>query len=201
MTPIRWEFTLPAASDGAGRPEGAQRGGTLAALAPGASRGRANRGWSMGTRDKKRFRLPRVPHATAPGPDERVLKRTGADLQNGWFARHGDLVLTDERLVFLPTLLDTAMRAKRRSIPLEAISVIEREPRAVGQPNMGGRRSRMHLHTEECIYELIVGELDGWIDSLERVYQMRAAKGQPHKPEIWRENHVNVFLLEDAEGD
>lgn len=151
----------------------------------------------MGSKDKQRSRLPRGPHATAPGPDERVLKRSGADLQNGWLGRHGDLVLTEERLVFLPTMLDTLLRAKRRSIPLDAVTAIEREPRRVGDTNSSGRRSRMLIHTEGCAYELIVGDLDAWIDTIERVYEIRAGKGQTHRPETWRENHVNIFL-EDA---
>ena len=61
-------------------------------------------------------RLPRGPHAERPRPDEKVRKRTGADLQNGWLARHGTLFLSDDRLVFVPTLMDTAMRAKRRGL-------------------------------------------------------------------------------------
>lgn len=142
----------------------------------------------------KRSRLPREPHATPPGPDEPVLKRVGADLQNGWLGRHGDLVITEERVVFLPTVLDTILRAKRRAIPLDEITVIEREPRRVGDPNVGGRRTRVLLHTERCIYELIIGEIDAWIDALERVYEMRAEAGKPYRPETWRDNHTNIFL-------
>lgn len=148
----------------------------------------------MGSKDKQRSRLPRVPHATAPGADERVLKRSGADLQNGWLGRHGELVLTEDRLVFLPTFLDTLLRARRRSIPLDEITAIEREPRRVGDTNNSGRRSRILLHTEECVYELIVGDLDAWIDTMERVYEIRAGKGKEHRPETLRENHVNIFL-------
>ena len=35
--------------------------------------------------------LPRGPHAEKPGPDETILQQSGADLQNGWLARHGEL--------------------------------------------------------------------------------------------------------------
>ena len=67
----------------------------------------------------------------AAGGGEGAL-RTGADLQNGWLARHGDLILTEERLVFVPTLLDTALLAKRRQIMLEDVrrSSASRSPRA-----------------------------------------------------------------------
>jgi len=35
-------------------------------------------------------------------PDETILKKSGADLQNGWLARHGELYCTEDRLVFVP---------------------------------------------------------------------------------------------------
>jgi hypothetical protein len=151
----------------------------------------------MGSKERSRSRLPRLPHATPPGPDERVLKRGGADLQNGWLARHGDLVLTDDRLVFLPTILDTVMRAKRREIGLDDITAIERFPRHVNGVSPSGRRARMLLHTESCVYELMVADLDGWIDTLERVYQVRASQGKAHRPETLREGHINIFLVDE----
>jgi hypothetical protein len=151
----------------------------------------------MGLKERSRSRLPRLPHATPPGPDERVLKRGGADLQNGWLARHGDLVLTDDRLVFLPTVLDTVMRAKRREIRLDDIATIERFPRHVNGVSPSGKRARMLLHTEACVYEFMVGDLDGWIDTLERVYQVRSSQGNPYRPETLREGHVNIFLVDE----
>ena len=48
-------------------------------------------------------RLPRVAHAERPRPDEKILWKTGADLNNGWLGRHGTLYLTEQRLVFVPT--------------------------------------------------------------------------------------------------
>ena len=44
-------------------------------------------------------KLPRTKHADRPRPGETVLKQSGADLQNGWLARHGTLFVTDERLL------------------------------------------------------------------------------------------------------
>ena len=142
-------------------------------------------------------RLPRLPHADKPRPDERVLKRTGADLQNGWLARHGELTLTDERLVFVPTLLDTALLAKRREIRLDAIRAIERFPLAPGTMPRGGRRPRMLVHTDECVYELMVGDLDAWIDLLERMFVLRERRGEGASPPFRREGHVNPLLLEE----
>ena len=102
-------------------------------------------------------------------------KRTGADLQNGWLARHGDLILTEERLVFVPTLFDTALLAKRRQIMLEDVRAIERFLLlSAGIMPRGGRRPRMLLHTDECVYEFMVGDLDAWIDLLERYFQLSA---------------------------
>ena len=156
--------------------------------------GDSREGMQMGSSKRSRSTLPRLPHAVAPGPDETVLKRGGADLQNGWLGRHGDLQLTEDRLVFLPTILDTVLRAKRREISLDDITTIERFPVRVGDPPVAGKRPRMLLHTEACVYELMVGDLDGWIDTLERVYEVRASKGRPHRPETLREGHTNIFL-------
>ena len=70
-------------------------------------------------------RLPRVAHAERPRPDEKILWKTGADLNNGWLGRHGTLYLTEQRLVFVPTPLDHLLRAKRREIAREDIEAIE----------------------------------------------------------------------------
>lgn len=149
------------------------------------------------SREKKNNRLPRLPHAQKIQPDERVLKGTGADLQNGWLARHGELSLTDDRLVFVPTVIDTLMRARRREILLDNIQEIERFPLRPGDMPLGGRRPRMLLHTPECVYEFMVGDLDGWIDVFELVYRRRRRQGKLHTPRITREDYVNVLLMED----
>ena len=142
-------------------------------------------------------RLPRRPNAEKPRPDETILKSGGADLQNGWLARHGDLIVTEDRLVFVPTILDTILRARRREIPLDAITEIERWPSSPGGLGPGGRRPRMLIHTDECVYELMVADLDAWIDSLERTYQRRRAAGKPHLPKFTREGYVNLLLTEE----
>ncbi len=145
--------------------------------------------------------LPRVPNADKPRPDETVLKKSGADLQNGWLARHGELLCTEDRLVFVPTPLDSALRAKRREIPLDDISEIERFPVSPGGMPPGGRRPRMILHTPACDYEIMVSDLDGWIDSLIRIYHLRAKKGNAHEPTVTREDYVDFLTLEEEESD
>lgn len=152
----------------------------------------------MSPRDKTKttHRLPRLPHAERVREDERVLKRGGADLQNGWLARHGELYLTDDRLVFVPTIIDTLMRAKRREISLDTLEEIERFPLRPGDMPLGGRRPRILLHAPECVYEIMVGDLDGWIDVLELVYRQRRRRGSEHAPRIVREDYVNVLLEE-----
>jgi hypothetical protein len=151
----------------------------------------------MSPRKKKNNRLPRLPHAPKIQPDERVMKGTGADLQNGWLARHGELSLTEERLVFVPTVMDTLMRARRREIFLDNLHEIERFPLRPGDTPLGGRRPRMLLHTPECIYEFMVGDLDGWIDVFELVYRRRRRMGKLHTPRITREDYINALLMED----
>ena len=124
----------------------------------------------MAKKDRPGGRLPRLPHADKPRPDEKVLKRSGAD---------------------------TALLAKRREIPLTEIRVIERFPLSPGTMPRGGRRPRMLLHTDVSIYELMVGDLDAWIDLLERYFQLRERRGDGEPPPIWRENHLNPLLMEE----
>jgi len=143
-------------------------------------------------------RLPRVPNADRPREDEREYRRSGADLQNGWLSRHGDLVLTQHRLVFLPTLLDTALLAKRREILLDDITEIERYPVSPKNAPSGGRRPRMLVHTPACTYELMVGDLDSWIDGIERVYHVRVKRNESqHVAKITREDYENLLLVDD----
>lgn len=142
-------------------------------------------------------RLPRVPHAPKPRPDEKIRKRSGADLQNGWLARHGTLFLTDERLVFVPTILDTILRAKRREIPLSELREVERFPKHAGDLPTAGKRPRLYLHTAECVYALMVPDMDSWIDSIEVVYRLRAKRGDEYRPVITREGVENLLLAEE----
>jgi hypothetical protein len=146
----------------------------------------------MPTRNHK---LPRGPHAARPRPDETILKRGGADLQNGWLARHGTLYLSEERLVFVPTPLDTAMRAKRREIPLDSLEVIERVPLGTDEMIPGGQRPRLHLHTEECVYVMMMGDIDSWMDAIDVVYERRNQKGMPYRPQVLRKT-PNLYRLE-----
>lgn len=142
-------------------------------------------------------KLPRVKHADRPRPGETVLKQSGADLQNGWLARHGTLFATDDRLVFVPTVLDHVLLAKRREIPLDAVTEIERFPTSPDALPHGGRRPRMLIHTDACVYEFMVGDLDAWIDALEAVYRRRAREGGgDYAPRVTREGYVNL-LIED----
>jgi hypothetical protein len=144
-----------------------------------------------------KHKLPRVKHADRPRPGETVLKQSGADLQNGWLARHGTLFATDDRLLFVPTVLDHALLAKRREIPLGQVTEVERFPVSPADMPVGGKRPRMLIHTDACVYEFMVGDLDAWIDALERVYQRRAREtGDDHMPRITREGYVNL-LMED----
>ena len=143
-------------------------------------------------------KLPRKPHADPPRPDELIRKRSGADLQNGWLGRHGTLYLSDDRLVFVPTIMDTAMFAKRREIILDELTEVERFPRDPADMARGGVRARLLLHTPECVYQFMVGDLDAWFGAIERVFELRRKKGREHTPKFTREGVKNM-LLEDAE--
>ena len=147
----------------------------------------------MGTSNRK---LPRVKHADRPRPGEIIRKRGGADLQNGWLGRHGTLSLGDERIVFVPTILDTLMRAKRREFPLDEIIEVERYPASPGGATPGGKRPRMIIHTEECGYEFMVGDLDAWIDAIQMVYAHRRRNGSEHTPTFVRTGSSTSALME-----
>lgn len=146
---------------------------------------------------KETTRLPRGPQAQKPRPDEKIRKRTGADLQNGWLGRHGTLYLTDDRLVFVPTLLDTVLLGKRREISLDTLREVERWPASAGDIPRGAKRPRMRLHAPECTYEFMVGDLDAWIDAIEKVYSLRRKQGRQHMPRITREQHENLLLADE----
>ena len=147
----------------------------------------------MGTANRT---LPRRPHADKPRPGEVVRKRGGADLQNGWYGRHGTLSLTDERLVFVPTIIDTALGGKRREILWDDIVEIERYPSTPEGVIPGGKRPRIIVHTEECGYEFMVGDMDAWIDAMEIMYAHRAKNGNPHVPVFVREGSTTALLSE-----
>lgn len=148
----------------------------------------------MAGRTKK---LPRGPAAARVGTGEVVRKSGGGDLQNGWLSRHGDLRLTDERLLFEPTVLDRLLGARRREIALDAIEEIERWPLRPDDFPRGGKRPRMLLHTERTTYEFMVGDLDSWIDAFVRVYELRAKAGRDHAPMVRREGYRNMLYVED----
>jgi hypothetical protein len=151
----------------------------------------------MTATDAPSSRLPRKPNAPKPGPDEAIRKRSGADLQNGWLARHGTFTLTDTRIVFVPTPLDTGLGAKRREIMLTDVRAIERFPRNPNDIPRGGRRPRLLLHTDECIYEFMLPDLDSWIDALEKMFVMRSKRGLGDPPQVLREGVENFMLAED----
>ncbi len=145
----------------------------------------------LGTANRK---LPRRPDAARLSADETVRKRAGADLQNGWMGRHGTLYLTDDRAFFQPTILDTVLGARRRSLSLDEITEVERSPRSPDEILPGGRRPRMIIHTEECGYEFMVGDIDAWIDAFELVYAHRVKHGRPHVPTVTRTGSTTGLL-------
>jgi len=147
----------------------------------------------MGTTNRK---LPRVKHADRPRPGETIRKRGGADLQNGWLGRHGTLSLGDDRIAFVPTILDTLLRAKRREFPLDDIVEVERYPASPDEVIPGGKRPRMIIHTADCGYEFMVGDIDAWMDAIEIVYAHRRKNGSTYSPTFVRTGSTTAMLKE-----
>ena len=59
----------------------------------------------------------------------------------------------------------------------------------------GGRRARFVIADAECDYQVMVGDLDNWLDMLEIVVnRSRGSASQPPKVPILRDGYVNAML-------
>ena len=144
-------------------------------------------------------KLPRGKHAPKRRPDERVLKQTGTDLNNGWLGRHGQLYLTDDRVLFVPTPLDTLMGARRREIPLDDIRAVERWPLSPGELPRGARRPRLFVDTVDVRYIFLPSDLDGWFDILQLVFYKRSRDNPGAGRPEFRRTGVENGLLETVQ--
>ncbi|MGA0068803.1 MAG: PH domain-containing protein [Miltoncostaeaceae bacterium] len=141
-------------------------------------------------------KLPRSGHAPKLDPDEPVLKKTSTDLNNGWLGRHGQLHLTNERVLFIPTPLDHLLGAKRREIPLDDIRAVERWPLSPGEVPRGAKRPRLFIDTADTRYIFLPSDLDGWFDLLQLVFYKRSKEDPGSgRPEFRRTGIENGLLL------
>lgn len=146
--------------------------------------------------DAPSTKLPRNGHAPKLGPDEPVLKKTSTDLNNGWLGRHGQLHLTNERVLFIPTPLDHLLGAKRREIPLDDIRAVERWPLSPGEVPRGAKRPRLYIDTASTRYIFLPSDLDGWFDLLQLVFYKRSKEDPGSgRPEFRRTGVENGLLL------
>jgi hypothetical protein len=154
----------------------------------------------MSTAPAPRTRLPRVKSADKPRPGEKILKQTQTDLNNGWLGRHGKLSLTPERVVFVPTPLDTLLGAKRREIMLDDVRAVERWPLSPGEMPRGAKRPRLFIDTPDVRYIFLPTDLDGWFDILQLAFyrrsQERPGAGMPE----FRRTGVDNALIETVES-
>lgn len=125
-------------------------------------------------------------------------------MNNGWLGRHGTLYLTDDRVVFVPTLLDHLLGAKRREIRLEDIRAVERWPISPGDMPRGGKRPRLFVDTADVRYILLPADMDGWFDLIQLVFYRRSRE-QPGsgRPEFRRTGMENGLLetVQSLESD
>ena len=146
--------------------------------------------------DAPSTKLPRNGHAPKLGPDEPVLKKTSTDLNNGWLGRHGQLHLTNDRVLFIPTPLDHLLGAKRREIPLDDIRAVERWPLSPGEVPRGAKRPRLYIDTASTRYIFLPSDLDGWFDLLQLVFYKRSKEDPGSgRPEFRRTGVENGLLL------
>ena len=146
--------------------------------------------------DAPSTKLPRNGHAPKLGPDEPVLKKTNTDLNNGWLGRHGQLHLTNERVLFIPTPLDHVLGAKRREILLDDIRAVERWPLSPGEVPRGAKRPRLYIDTATTRYIFLPSDLDGWFDLIQLVFYKRSKEDPGSgRPEFRRTGVENGLLL------
>lgn len=146
--------------------------------------------------DAPSTKLPRNGHAPKLAPDEPVLKKTNTDLNNGWLGRHGQLHLTNERVLFIPTPLDHVLGAKRREIPLDDIRAVERWPLSPGEVPRGAKRPRLYIDTATTRYIFLPSDLDGWFDLIQLVFYKRSKEDPGSgRPEFRRTGVENGLLL------
>jgi len=146
--------------------------------------------------DAPSTKLPRNGHAPKLGPDEPVLKKTNTDLNNGWLGRHGQLHLTNERVLFIPTPLDHVLGAKRREILLDDIRTVERWPLSPGEVPRGAKRPRLYIDTATTRYIFLPSDLDGWFDLIQLVFYKRSKEDPGSgRPEFRRTGVENGLLL------
>ncbi|MFM8828955.1 MAG: hypothetical protein ACKORG_01445 [Actinomycetota bacterium] len=146
--------------------------------------------------DAPSTKLPRNGHAPKLGPDETVLKRTNTDLNNGWLGRHGQLNLTESRILFVPTPLDHVLGAKRREIPLDDIRAVERWPLSPGDVPRGAKRPRLFIDTATTRYIFLPSDLDGWFDLIQLMFYKRSKEDPGSgRPEFRRTGVENGLIL------
>jgi len=146
--------------------------------------------------DAPSTKLPRNGHAPKLGSDETVLKRTSTDLNNGWLGRHGQLNLTDARILFVPTPLDHLLGAKRREIPLDDIRAVERWPLSPGEVPRGAKRPRLFIDTPTTRYIFLPSDIDGWFDLIQLVFYKRSKQNPGSgRPEFRRTGVENGLLI------
>jgi len=146
--------------------------------------------------DTPSTKLPRNGHAPKMGPDETVLKRTNTDLNNGWLGRHGQLNLTESRILFVPTPLDHVLGAKRREILLDDIRAVERWPLSPGDVPRGAKRPRLFIDTATTRYIFLPSDLDGWFDLIQLMFYKRSKEDPGSgRPEFRRTGVENGLIL------
>jgi hypothetical protein len=141
-----------------------------------------------------------VSHAKKPAPDEKIVKQSQSDLNNGWLGRHGKLYLTPARIVFVPTPLDHLLGAKRREIPLDDIRAVERWPLSPGVMPRGAKRPRLFVDTADVRYIFLPTDLDGWFDILQLVFYRRSQENPGTGMPEFRRTGMDNGLIETVES-
>jgi hypothetical protein len=86
-------------------------------------------------------------------------------------ASSGQLVVTDRRVFYQPSRIDTLTRRKRWERPLDAVMNVEVVDRDADEVFAGGMRRRLGLQTKDGVEVFVVNRLE------EKIVELRALFG------------------------
>jgi hypothetical protein len=87
---------------------------------------------------------------------ERILFKPGANRSQGNRAIGGHLFVTNQRVIFVPNVVDRLTGAKQWACTLSEIDGVGTAARTFDKPFSGGARRRLELHLDDDRRELFV---------------------------------------------
>ena len=109
------------------------------------------------------------------GDGEIIIRESNAALQTSFFLpQSGKLLLTNKRLVFLPTGLFAFYKAKPVIISIANIGVAAIKRGDISNLLAGSLRKRLSVRCEGEEYIFLVGKLEHWVRAVQGAIQTQA---------------------------